>query len=400
MQTWQQRPLTLPLRAESARDLARSGRSLAEYRTIHVFTCFDDARADWRALSREATISPYQSFEFLSEWFSFFSPPDAATPFLIVARDETGRPNALLPLCIVSMGGIRFAEFLGGREANFNLPLLRPDAHHDEKSLRWLLQEAANRAPAPPDLYYLRNQPRQFETAYNPLVFQSAQPAASSAYSTMLPATVAELTARVSRETRKKLRRKEARLAELGRVVYEHQVAGTRGHALIEALLEQKSTRFQGLGNEERSRLSALLHRLLETQGDFALELHGLSLDGRFVAAYAGIRRGGRFSAMLNSFDMEEAIARCSPGDLLLHALMRNLVERRMTSFDLGAGEARYKKAVCEETVPLYDVILPVSERGAMARPLFLAFLAIKRRAKRSPVILRRYYELKTLLRG
>lgn len=399
MQTSQQR--SPPPRAENpCGNSASSPRGLADYSTVHVFTRFEDARADWRALSREATISPYQSFDFLSTWFEIFGPREGATPFLVVARDATGRPSALLPLCTVSLGGVRFATFLGGREANFNLPLLRADARHDEKRLRWLLQEAAIRAPAPPDLYFLRNQPRFFETADNPLVFDGAKPAASFAYGTTLPATASELAARFSREARKKIRRKEAHLAEMGRVEYEHEVGDARGRALIAALLEQKAARFASVGTLERRKLSALLHRLLEMKRDCALELHGLSLDGRFIAAYVGLRRGGRFSAMLNSFDLEEAVARCSPGELLLHALMRNLIARGMTSFDLGAGEARYKAAVCDETIALYDLLYPVSARGAFATPLVSALLNVKRRAKRSPLILRYYYTLKNFLRG
>jgi CelD/BcsL family acetyltransferase involved in cellulose biosynthesis len=371
---------------------------LADYSTVHVFTHFEDARADWLALSQTAKISPYQSFEFLSAWFDAFGASEGVTPYLIVARDAADRPSALLPLCTIRKGAVTLAAFLGGREANFNLPLLRPDRRHDEAGLRWLMREAARRAPSPPDVLFLRNQPRQFEGARNPLLFMEARPSASFGYATALPETIEELTSRLSKETRKKLRKKEARLAELGPVAYEHQIAGQRGHELVTALLEQKSARFAAVGTTRRRSLSALLHGLLEAQEDGVLELHGLSVDGRFVAAYAGVRRNGRFSAMLNSFDTDEEIARCSPGDLLLHALMRNLTARRMTHFDLGVGEARYKRAVCDETIPLYDVVLPLSARGVLAAPLISSYLRLKRRAKNTPAVVRCYYRLVALL--
>ncbi len=398
MESFQQQSISSPPRTLH-RDFDECGSDLADYSTVHVFTRFDDARADWLALSQQATISPYQSFDFLSAWFDAIGPSEAVAPFLVAARDATGLPSALLPLCIVSKGPLRIATFLGGREANFNLPLLRPDARHDQESLWRLLRDAAKLSQSPPDLYFLRNQPRRFENADNPLVFANARPSASSAYGTSLPRTVEELSARVSKETRKKLRKKEARLAELGHIEYEHQAAGARRHALVAALLEQKSARFVAIGDRERRVISGLLHGLSKVQEDGALELHGLSVGGRVVAAYAGVRRRGRFSAMLNSFDTDEEIARCSPGELLLHALMRNLVERRMTHFDLGAGEARYKKAVCDEEIALYDQIVPVSALGDFATPFFSAFLHLKRRAKRSPAILRSYYKLKGLLR-
>ncbi len=383
----------------ATREFNSCGSDLAAYTTIHVFTRFEDARADWLALSQQAAISPYQSFGFLSAWFGAIGPAEGVEPFLVVARDATGAPSVLLPLCISSRGTVRIATFLGGREANFNLPLLRPDMSHDGKSMRRLLNEASKHAPSPPDLYFLRNQPSRFENADNPLLLENARPSASLAYGTTLPATVEELTARLSKETRKKLRKKEARLAELGAIDYEHQIGGVRLEAVTNALLEQKSARFAAVGSRERRIISGLLQDLSKTQEDAALELHALSVGRRIVAVYAGVRRHGRFSAMLNSFDINEAIARCSPGELLLHALMRNLVERGMTHFDLGAGEARYKKAVCEEEIRLYDQVVPVSTQGRWLTPLFWAFLRLKRRAKRFHGFLRAYYKLKSLIR-
>ncbi|MEK4034693.1 hypothetical protein WOA01_17630 [Methylocystis sp. IM2] len=185
------------------------GSSLAAYSHLRVFTRFEDARTDWLALSREAAISPYQSFEFLSMWSDAIEASEDVTPFLIAAQDAKGAPSALLPLCIIGKGPLRIAAFLGGREANFNLPLLSPDAQHDQESLWRLLHDAAKHAPSPPDLYFLRNQPRRFENAENPLVFANARPSASCAYGTTLPATVDELAARLSKENRKKLRKRK-----------------------------------------------------------------------------------------------------------------------------------------------------------------------------------------------
>ena len=129
------------------------------------------------------------------------------------------------------------------------------------------------------------------------------------------------------------------------------------------------------------------------------MEVHALSVGDRIVATYAGFVRGGRFSAMLNSFDADEAVARSSPGDLLLHALMRHLVSREMTHFDLGAGEARYKNSVCEDRIELCDMLFPATWKGAFAAPLFAQFLQVKRAIKQSPTLMRGYARLRKLLR-
>jgi CelD/BcsL family acetyltransferase involved in cellulose biosynthesis len=368
-------------------------------RDVSIFTSLEEARADWLALSQDATISPYQTFAFLFAWRETVGRAEGVEPFIIVARDADGRATALLPLCILNRK-IRIAAFLGGRESNFNMPLLRPGAGCDPENLHALLMQAAAHAPCPPDLYYLRNQPRRFEDLDNPLAFDYAQESPSFAYGAALPATIEDLAARFSRETRKKLRRKEARLAELGAVAYEHCATGARGAEIVDALIRQKSERFAIGATFARCDVPKLLNLLRDSDEDGAVELHALRVGQRIAAAYAGVVRGGRFSAMLNSFEQDEEIARCSPGDLLLHALMRDLVSRGMTRFDLGAGEARYKSSVCDETIELFDTITPVTMRGLVAAPLLSAYLRLKRQAKKTPALAAAYYRLRAALSG
>jgi CelD/BcsL family acetyltransferase involved in cellulose biosynthesis len=363
---------------------------------VQIFTTMDDARADWLALSRVATISPYQSFAFLAAWLETVGRAEGVSPFIVVARDDAGAPEALLPFGVIVRKKIRIASYLGGRESNFNLPLLRPGAGYDGAKLRALLDAAGRRASTPVDLYYLRNQPRRFEDFINPLAFENAQNSPSFGYGATLPATVDALAARLSKDTRKKLRRKEARLAEYGAVAYEHRARGARAADIISALIRQKSERFAVGADFARCDMPALLQRLCDRDDDGAMELHAISAGGRIVAAYAGVTRGHRFSAMLNSFDQDAEIARCSPGDLLLHALMRDLVARGMTHFDLGAGEARYKNSVCNETIELCDAIAPVSALGRVAAPMLSAYLRLKRRVKQTPALAGAYSRLRS----
>lgn len=371
--------------------------------SIDILDRPEDARAAWMELSTVATVSPYQSYLFLSVWAETVGRDEKLAPFIVVARDSVGRAVALLPLAIDLRGPLRIAVFLGGRESNFSLALIHPDARLDQAEMRVLLREAARRAPGGIDLYYLRNQPKQFEGVENPLAFKCARPSASAAFGVTLPATQEELAARFSKDTRKKLRKKEARLAELGGLRYEHRASGARAREILRALIEQKSARFADMGVDglfNGAGMRAMVRRLAEAEGEGAMELHALSVGDRIVATYAGFVRGGRFSAMLNSFDMDETIARSSPGDLLLHALMRDLVARGMTHFDLGAGEARYKNAVCDEVIELCDAVEATTWRGVVAAPFFSAFLRAKRRIKQSPALARYFARARKLLRG
>lgn len=368
---------------------------------IDIYNKLDDVSAEWAELSALAKVSPYQSHQLLSVWVDTIGRDHQLEPFVVVARDHAGRPRALLPFAIDQRGPLRIATFLGGRESNFNLALIHPDARFDENDIRALLRAAAQTAPGGVDLYYLRNQPTRFDDFDNPLICKNARPSASAAYGVTLPRSEEELLARVSKDTRKKLRKKEAKLAELGVIHYEHRVTGERARDVLRALIEQKSARLaemgvDGLFNSEGAR--EMVCRLAEAKGDGAIELHALSVNERIVATYAGFLRGGRFSAMLNSYEMDETIARSSPGDLLLHALMRDLVARGMTHFDLGTGEARYKSSVCDEIIELRDTLTPTTWKGYLAAPLFAFFLRAKRRVKQSPTLSHLYVRIRRIV--
>lgn len=375
----------------------------ADIAKIDIFRRPEQVRAEWEELSAIAAISPYQSYPFLSAWADTVGREQQLDPFIVVARNDTGRPRALLPLAIDARGPLRIATLLGGRESNFGLALLHPDARFEEKDLRALLLAAARYASDGPDLYYFRNQPRRFDGVENPLAFKDARPSASAAYGTSLPETQEELTARFSKDTRKKLRKKANRLAELGELRYEHCATGERAQEIMRVLIAQKSARFAEMGIDslfESAGMRDLACRLLAAEGEGQIELHALSAGDRMVATYAGFVRDGRFSAMLNSYDMDETISRSSPGDLLLHALMDDLVARGKTHFDLGAGEARYKNSVCDEIIELCDSLVPVTAKGAIAAPILGLFLHAKRRAKQTPTLARFYSHVRRLLRS
>jgi CelD/BcsL family acetyltransferase involved in cellulose biosynthesis len=315
---------------------------------------------------------------------------------IIVARRPAREPLGLFPLCTRDVFGLRVAEFFCGRESNINIGLLRPGAVIDPEAL---LLAAARRQAKPPDLFYLRNQPATYENVSNQLAQTRANPSPSFAYGSPLPVDLATLEQQFSRETRKKLRSKQRRLELMGSLVLEHEARGARAREIVAALVAQKSARLamMGVGGAfDQVTMQAFLDRICDAG---ALEAHALSVSGRIVATYVGLVHRGRFSALLNSFEMEATIARYSPCDLLLHAVLRNLVERGFTYFDLGAGEARYKSAVCEDTIQLYDAVIPATDVGAMAAPMFQAFLTAKRTVKQTSWLAQTLGKSRRLLR-
>ena len=360
--------------------------ALHEKPLIDVYDRLANSRDDWRALFETAACGPYQSYDFAAAWVETIGRSSELVPMIVVARDGRGAPLAVFPLATRKVGGLRVAVFLCGRESNSNIGLFRPNISLNARSI--LLRAAGQGAPRP-DLYFLLNQPYQIEDQKNPLDGEDVGPSPSFAYGVALPQHLEALAAKLSKASRKKLRKKEQHLARLGELVAEHRASGARAREIVAALIAQKSSRLASKGVDgvfDDPAMRAFLERALDND---AIEIHALSLSGNIIATYIGLAHRGRFSALANSFELDEEIARCSPGDLLLHDLLRDLVSRGFAYFDLGIGEARYKEAVCDETIELFDLILPATWRGALAAPAFRTALAVKRLVKHSPRLTR-----------
>ena len=76
----------------------------------------------WRtAEAGGAEYSPYQRFDWVSAFVSTVTPK--ADIRLASISDSSGRPALLLPLAIRREAGLNIATTIGGKHANFNLPI-------------------------------------------------------------------------------------------------------------------------------------------------------------------------------------------------------------------------------------------------------------------------------------
>ena len=92
-----------------------------------------------------------------------------------------------------------------------------------------------------------------------------------------------------------------------------------------------------------------------------------------------------RQSGLFIGHDGDPEIARSSPGEIMVHAVVADAIARGFSEFDLGVGEARYKNEACEIVEPLFDSAFAVTLKGRLAAWTFLAARRIKGAVKRSP---------------
>ena len=346
----------------------------------------------WRRLERSGVCSPYQRFDWIRSYAAALPANEGASICVLSVGRNADEPLLLLPLAVHTHRGIRIASPLGGKQANYHCPVMAPGAAAvlDPATMQSHLREAGSRIGI--DVFAFRNLLRAWGGEPSPLVFPGATPSPSNAPKGILAADADAFFNRVSTsEARRKLRRKEAGLAALGELT--HSMAGTADEvaSILDAFFRQKDARFRELGvtnpfEDEAARRfirEACLAGLAE--GRPAIELHGLSLDGRFIATYGGAVDPSRFSCMFNSFDASPEVARFSPGDILLMRLIRTQCSLGREVLDLGVGEARYKRLFCKDTEDLVDVFLPVTAVGRLYGLALEQLASTKRYVKQTP---------------
>lgn len=342
-------------------------------------------RAVWDSLSANGTVSPYQSIRWVEAYLKHVNAPADEDGAILTLRNPAGTILMVLPLALSTRGGLRVARFIGGKHANFNLPLFSgaADALTRDEIVR-ALREAGREHGI--DLFQFINQPLDWEGRANPLARIGGQPSPSAGYKFSLGSNAEEiLHARFSKDTRKKLRQKEAKLQQVAVIRYHRPAPGAEALAILDSFLALKAARFKDQGISDPFATEDVRAFLEAVTRDGTLEFHALMVNDSPAAIYAGVADAKRFSGVVTAFDPAPEISRASPGEILLVHMIRNLCARGFSTFDLGVGEAHYKSKICDQTEPLIDSCVPVSIKGRLAAFALSAGGQAKRWLKQSP---------------
>jgi CelD/BcsL family acetyltransferase involved in cellulose biosynthesis len=362
--------------------------------TIEIAATLDDVETLWRNFEREATASPYQRFDWMRAYATAMI-GGAGSLRVSILRDAAGRPLMILPLVLSRRYGLRIAAAVGGKHANFNLPLVRPAFARSLEPCRAraILRDIARQLGA--DALLMPNTPLEWGGEPNPFAV-GGQASPSNAYRLRLGSEAeATLVRACSSNARKKQRNKERGLAKLGEVAILEARTGADVDLILGEFFRQKRTRFLELGITDPfvdAQAQVFLRRACIdglADGRPAIELYALTLDGAVIAVFGGAADGERLSGMFISFENADEIARCSPGDLLVSHVIRRQCERGRSVFDLGVGEARYKRTFCDEVDELVDLVVPATATGQVYAALTGAVIGAKRRLKASPRAMR-----------
>ena len=369
---------------------------------VRVADTSEAVASAWDALDEMGVGSAYQSRRFLEPWIASVAPSAGLTPCIGLVEDDAGRPVALLPFGVSRRGPLHAVVYLGGRDSNLNMPLVDPALTLDRDGARILLRRLAQAMRPRPDLFILTNQPSVWRGHVNPFAFEDASQSPSAAYGATFGNDIKGfLAAHESREARKKNRSKAARLASFGAVQFE-RAPPDQAKEIVATFLAQKEAHLArrgiiaGLDNAPmRMFFNAVA---APPSGQPVLELYLLRVDDKIVASFGGLPCDTHWHGLINSFESEPSVARCSPGDLLLRDVLADLGQRGFQSFDLGVGEARYKAAVCDDRIELVDAIVPITAAGHIYAAAETLRLSAKRWVKQRPAALKAVQTLRKAL--
>lgn len=386
-------------------DLPGRPRAAASH-AIEVAAGLGEAEAAWREIEEEgALMSPYGRYDWVAPFVARLCEPSSCR--VAVVRDGTGRPALVVPVSIERRAGLRLGVAIGGKHVNFNLPPCRADvaAQLTPEGTRSLLREVGRALGI--DAFVWPNAPAAWAGRPNPFA-AGGRPSPSDAWSLSLERDgEATLKRSMSPEARKKLRNKSRGLAKLGPVGLLEGRGPDEVGRILDAFFRQKEARFGELGIDDPfadPRMGDFIRAaaLPETgRAAPAIELYGLAVGDRILAVLGGAADADRLSGMFVSFDQGEG-SKFSPGEILVTQVIERQCARGRSVFDLGVGDARYKRSICDRVEALVDVAVPVTRRGGLYVAARGAAIDAKRRIKASPramALVGRARRLKALLR-
>lgn len=374
--------------SSSQRDAAAAPLPGNAFARHEIYRDFASAETLWRALEKDADLTPYQRHDFLRLWHEHVGVKEGVSPLITVAFDERGNPLCLLPLGKFMRGPVSVASYLAGKHANYNFGIWRKGRSF---SRGFVMQLFDALHAAEPDLaaVELHNQPFSWHGAENPLLALPHQPSPSIGYRLQLGASgEAVLMRQLSSSYRGRIRNKEKKLAKLPG--YRYFVANTPQEIMrcMDAFFVQKREYMAEMKIPnlfDAPEVEAFLRAAANTR---VLEIHAIECEREILALYAAVADGKRISTMISSYTASEN-ARWSPGIITLAHAVANAADRGFEIMDLGVGEAEYKFVYCDEREELFDSFLPLSKAGHAMVPLLRAQANLKRFVKSSPALWR-----------
>lgn len=325
---------------------------------------------DWRQAASRLSAghrTAFQHAHWLGAWYEAFR--DVAPLIALISDATTGRDIAVVPMMSHVRRGIRIVEFADLGVSDNNAPILATDAALDatgmdaiSNALVGALRALSDRF----DLLRLRKMPAQVGGKQNPLV--SLGRIGSSSLNGNLVLTGDNYEAYQASIKRMQMPRCWRVFSRHEGARFEIATDVARAAELLDVMDVQQQARMHKLGSRFvlNDETHARFYREVARRGvaDGYGVISALVCDEAVVATTLGVRLGETYF-LLRISHAGDAWSSCSPGLLVTERTMAALHAEGVRRFDLSIGNQDYKRRFGAEPVPLTDVSIALSWRGA-----------------------------------
>jgi CelD/BcsL family acetyltransferase involved in cellulose biosynthesis len=354
-------------RLEEGQRYSDPGQSLS----LTVTPALDVVEADWKDLQERAAVSPYQRFDLADAWARHAAAGAGLEARIGVARDVTGRVVMILPFGLIRRLGTTVGVYLGGSHFNLNMPLVDPELRIGPSLAANILDQYCDATGA--DLLLLYNQPKSWKQTSHPFLCLPHYDAADD----VRLITIADgdyegfLANQLTRKMRSELRRKTLKFEEAGVCGAVRASTAEEVDRFLAAFIGQKSKRLASQGVDDPFAVPGVKDFLRDAAlsglaGTGGMEMHAVRANGHLASVRAGMRHRDHYAFMVQSFDTEDPLAKYSPSEYLMAEVLADSCKQRVTSFDFGVGDGRFKKVWSNDVVDLFNVTYAVTKKGQL----------------------------------
>jgi len=333
---------------------------------VEIYNEFNDKLNHlWKNLESNSNSPAFQSYAWQRYWYDQVGKTSCNIVACIAVCSKQGRLQVIFPFCIQRVMGARVLEFLGGKDADYQAPLV--DSKMTSALFKEIWSEVLKVLP-PYDVINFINIPKVIETNTNFLLENVSASATGFAYSSSLPDTFVDYSSRLSKSMLKDNKRMMRRLSEMGELKFSVIDAPQEFDHVLETMMAQKIERYE-LSNSRNIFLDKSIKAFYTNIGilyrrGLSIHLSTLSLDQEILATHLGLHYGGRFYYLMPTFNHDKKWRKFSLGRIHLEKLVDWAIENQMNTFDFTIGAEAYKNIWCDSEMPLYRHFKVRSLRG------------------------------------
>jgi CelD/BcsL family acetyltransferase involved in cellulose biosynthesis len=326
------------------------------------------AAADWPSIAddRDLRMHVFQSREFLDIWLDTIGKASRIEPYLIVVRDDDGRPVLYLPLAIETKFNVRLLRFMDCGAADYNAPIVAADRRLSRQEFQKVWAEILALLPGF-DIVDLKKIANDVAGAVNPLTYLDCTPFGESGHAVALTRFRDQTDTRRSIvRLRRKLQSYTEGLSQIGRLRYVVSPDASEAARLTERLLELKRQKYQRTSTPDFLTAPGVerFYREMTRPGRLGKISHlsALTVGDTVASAHLGFIGRDRFYYIFPAYDTQ--FARYGVGHLLLQHLIDRSVVQDFDTFDLGIGDASYKNKWATQRLALHRYERAITAAG------------------------------------